>query len=164
MATSERLPVWAETLRQRFLAGESSMFLLHGNVKDICRYDGADGVEYVPVRTFLERFLARSKSIVAYYNCSEGVTFPEPQMRREFSSTVNAVRMMAGLGELGVIPDLSYEVLPLLESLVMNTGVSAAVILDYFETIVPEANLSFMGEGDKGNLVTLQRWTSTPLR
>ena len=162
MASTERLPVWAETLRQRFLAGESSMFLLHGNVKDICRFDGADGVEYVPTRTFLERFLARSKSVVAYYNCSEGVTFPEPQMRREFINTVNAVRVMSGLGELGVIPTASYEVLPQLESLVMNGAVSSAVILDYFETIVPQANLSFMGEGDKGNLVTLQRWTSSP--
>jgi len=99
---------------------------------------------------------------VAYYNCSEGVTFPEPQMRREFNNAVNAVRVLSGLGELGVIPTASYEVLPLPENLVMNGATASAVILDYFETIVPQANLSFMGEGDKGNLVTLQRWTSSP--
>ena len=29
------LPPWAGTLRDRYLSGEASLFLLHGNVRDL---------------------------------------------------------------------------------------------------------------------------------
>jgi hypothetical protein len=32
MSESKILPTWAEDLRNRYLRGESSMFILHGNV------------------------------------------------------------------------------------------------------------------------------------
>ena len=34
MADTKILPIWAEDLRKRYLRGESSMFILHGNVFD----------------------------------------------------------------------------------------------------------------------------------
>ena len=32
MSEARLLPVWAEDLRRRYLRGEASMFVLHGNV------------------------------------------------------------------------------------------------------------------------------------
>ena len=159
---SSGLPRWAAQLRQRYLAGESSMFLIHGNVRDLSRWEGDYGVEYLPIRNFLERFLSRSKPIVAYYNCSEGLSFPSGVMRDEFFSAVNTYRLVNGDHEVSSLPRRAAEVLPLLESLVMNRVSSGAVILDYLEMVTPSAQLSFMGEADKANLVTLQRWTSSP--
>ena len=35
MSEARVLPAWAEDLRRRYLRGEASMFVLHGNVYDV---------------------------------------------------------------------------------------------------------------------------------
>jgi SpoVK/Ycf46/Vps4 family AAA+-type ATPase len=52
--------------------------------------------------------------------------------------------------------------LPLLERLVTDTSQRIAVVMDFFETVVPMSELSYMGDGDKANLVAMQRWASDP--
>ncbi|MBK7754937.1 MAG: hypothetical protein IPI35_00690 [Deltaproteobacteria bacterium] len=81
MKREPQLPTWARELRERYLAGEASMFLLHGNVRDLHPWEDRDGkIQYVPLRAFLEAFLSRSKEIVAWYNVSEGVEVPTKEM------------------------------------------------------------------------------------
>ena len=54
------LPSWAEALRARYLSGEASVFLLHGNVRDLQPWTEADGTtRWLHLRAFLERFLAQ---------------------------------------------------------------------------------------------------------
>ena len=56
------LPGWAEELKERYLAGESSMFLLHGNTRDVFPWTEDDGsVRHVGLREFLERYLNKFK-------------------------------------------------------------------------------------------------------
>ena len=100
MKRQPELPGWAQELRQRYLAGEASLFLLHGNVRDLYPWESPDGsVRYVSLREFLERFLSRSKDIVAYYNCSEGIEFAEKGMAGRFRRAVNSKRTLQGLGD-----------------------------------------------------------------
>ena len=42
LATSNEapLPKWADELRRRYLRGEASQFVLHGNVHDLILYEG----------------------------------------------------------------------------------------------------------------------------
>jgi len=158
-------PSWAEELRDRYLSGEASMFLLHGNVRDVYAWPAdkeGQEVEYLNLRDFLERFLARSKEIVVYYNVSEGIVLPSPAMNRRFRTVANARRALEGNAPLDTWPRRTSEVLPLLESLVTDPAQRAAIVLDFVETIVPMGDMSFMGEGDKANLVALQRWSSDP--
>jgi ATP-dependent 26S proteasome regulatory subunit len=161
---SPELPTWAQELRQRYLAGEASMFLLHGNVRDLFAWEESDGtVRYVSLRDFLERFLTRSKDVVAYYNCSEGIEFPEKAMAGKFRRAINARRTLQGKTDLiGPLPRVPGEVLPLLETVFTDVGQNAGVVIDYLETVVPAGDLAFMGETDKANLVSLQRWASDP--
>jgi hypothetical protein len=156
------LPGWAKELRNRYLAGEASMFLVHGNVRDLVPWDGQDAVTYVPVRTFLERFLVRSKEIVAYYNCSEGFEVPDRAHRARFLRAVNTRRALDGRSGVDELPRSPSEALPLVEALVTDPAQRAGVVLDYVETVVPNGDLSFMGEADKANLVALQRFASDP--
>ena len=77
-ATETPLPPWAAELRLRYVSGEASMFLLHGNVRDVFPWTDAQGqTRYVPLREYLERFLSRTKDLVTYYNMSEGLEFPD---------------------------------------------------------------------------------------
>ena len=62
MQPPSHLPEWANQLRQRYLAGEASVFLVHGNTRDVQPWAEPDGtLRYVPLRTFLERTFARTK-------------------------------------------------------------------------------------------------------
>lgn len=158
MSQEPILPSWAEGLRLRYLSGEASLFLLHGNVRDLQPWAN----EFVPLRTFLERWLSDKKDIVVYYNVSEGIEFPDRGHERRFRSAVDARRTLAGEGMLGALPRRPGEVLPLIEELVTDRTVRAGVIIDYVETVVPMGDLSFMGETDKANLVALERWASDP--
>lgn len=156
------LPSWATELRERYLAGEASLFLLHGSVRDLYAWPTADGsVRYVPLRTFLEQFLSRSKDLVLYYNVSEGIELANDKMLASFRRVVLARSMLSGSLD-GGLPRTPGEVLPLIEALVTDVSQNAGVVLDYVETVVPSGDLSFMGETDKANLVRLQRWSSDP--
>lgn len=163
-ARPDALPSWAEELRFRYVAGDASMFLLHGNVRDLFPWAEPDGaVRFVPLREFLERFLGRTKDIVAWYNLSEGIEFPDKKVERRFRAAVDARRILDGEPALsGALPRSPGEVLPLFEALVTDPAQQAALVLDYVETIVPAGEVSFMSEGDKANLITLQRWSGDP--
>ena len=133
------------------------MFLLHGNVRDLHPWEDRDGkIQYVPLRAFLEAFLSRSKEIVAWYNVSEGVEVPTKEMEGRLN------RCLSGGVTLAELPKGPGEVLPHLEEVITDTRHSAAVVLDYAETIAPSGDLSFMSELDKRALVSLQRWSSDP--
>ena len=57
----ERAESLADELRTRYLAGEASMFLVHGNVRDLVPWTVGGRSEWVDTRTFLERFLSRTR-------------------------------------------------------------------------------------------------------
>ena len=162
MSRAPVLPSWADELRTRYLAGEASMFLLHGNVRDLFAWEEDGTVRWLPLRAFLERFLSRTKEIVIAYNCSEGLEFADPKMNPRFARAINARRILEGREQLTELPRSANKVLPLLEDLITDPAQSAAVVLDYVEMVVPAGELSFMSEADKANLVTLQRWASDP--
>src|SRR6185503_11467543 len=69
-AAQRVLPAWADELRRRYLRGESSMFLLHGNVYDVVIYDGKP----LSLSDFLAGALLRdSKQTIVLYNVATGV-------------------------------------------------------------------------------------------
>ena len=163
MRKQPTLPAWANQLRDRYLAGEASMFMLHGNVRDLFGWEEGDGaVRYLPLRAFLEKFLSRSKDIVLYYNCSEGIEFADKSMEGRFKRAVSARRQLEGKDPVLTIPSAAGEVVPLLEGLFSDVSQNAGIIVDYVETIVPSGDLSFMSEVDKQNLVSFQRWAGDP--
>jgi len=55
MSQPKLLPQWADDLRRRYLRGESSMFVLHGNVYDVVLHDG----KLMTLTTFLTEELLR---------------------------------------------------------------------------------------------------------
>ncbi len=162
MSRNPLLPKWAQELKDRYLSGEASMFMVHGNVRDLMAWDDGEQLRYVGIRTFLERFLGRSKEIVIYYNCSEGFEFPDRAHKARFLRAVNARRVLDGEDELFGLPRAPSEALPVVEDLVTDAAQRAGVIVDYVETIVPMGDLAFMSDPDKANLVALQRWATDP--
>ena len=86
------LPAWAEELRRRYLRGEASQFVVHGNVHDLVLHGGA----LVPVNEFLCRvLLARSQvSLPGVWHDSQGRS---PLVAWEGPATVERVSARAPL-------------------------------------------------------------------
>jgi len=151
-------PPWAETLRRRYLAEEASLFLVHGNVRDLVEVE--DG--YAPLEAYLERMLTRTKEVVAFYDYSRGLRFARKGMRQRFELAVNTRRILQGRPEVDEFPKDPLNLFPILETFVTDPSQHGALVMDYVETVVPGGDLSFMGTEDRSSLVTLQRWTSDP--
>ena len=75
-----KYPAWLEELRIRYNAGEASVFILHGNVRDLYPWRNDDGsVVYRPLQEYLRLFLKQARDSIVSYNISDGVmTDPNP--------------------------------------------------------------------------------------
>ena len=45
MTEQPQFPDWAEELRSRYMSGEASLFLLHGNVRDLQPWKNPNGTQ-----------------------------------------------------------------------------------------------------------------------
>ncbi len=154
LAQSNRLPSWADEIRRRYLRGESSQFVLHGNVHDMI-LDDPDGSSdkrsgeerLLSCPEFLYKVLLEKKSLVALYNVSTGVKFVRGKIPSGFEDLLLAKE--------------PAKVLPLLERLLLTQN-GVAVVIEYADTVAPAGETSFSTVDDRATVVTLQRWSTLP--
>jgi SpoVK/Ycf46/Vps4 family AAA+-type ATPase len=157
-------PAWAERLRDGYLSGEASQFLLHANTGDLVPWEECGKLEYVTLIEFLTRFLGRTKEIVVFYNLSEGLRFTKAEMRETFLRRI-AVHRRAKREEDwgGVIPSAPSRVLGLIGEFIGVQAQRAAVIIDYLETLTPEGDIGYLSSEDRACLVAVQDWSRDPV-
>ncbi|HET7712084.1 MAG TPA: AAA family ATPase [Thermoanaerobaculia bacterium] len=144
--TLRTLPIWAEDLRRRYLRGEASMFILHGNVYDSVLSDG----KVQTLTDFLGNgLLKESKDTIAIYNVATGVRF----LKRAKDASIP-------LDDLILSTD-KPKVLGALERMLIGSS-KVAVILEYSEAIAPSGDSNFQSEADRAAIVTLHRWSFLP--
>jgi len=164
MESQPPLPAWADELRTRYISGQASMFLVHGNIRDVQPFTADDGtVTWLDMRAFLERFLGRTREIVVTYNLSQGMSFPDRAHEQRFQRAIDAARMLDGQPKLASLPTAPNAALALLEELITNPLNSSGTVIDFFEMVAPSGDISFMSTDDRANLITLQRWSSDPV-
>jgi AAA+ superfamily predicted ATPase len=147
-----RLPGWADEIRRRYLRGESSQFVLYGNVHDLILDDPDNSVEkrssderLHQLPEFLATVLLEKKNLVALYNVSTGVRFVKG-------------KIPAGYEDL-LLNREPAKVLPLLERLLLTQN-GVALVIEYADTVVPAGETSFSTIDDRSAVVTLQRWST----
>ncbi len=138
------LPAWAEDLRRRYVRGEASIFVLHGNVYDAV----LAGDEAMSLTEFLGTVLLKqTKETIAIYNVATGVRF----LKRG---------NVENLGDLMLSTDKT-RVLGAIERLLIGSS-KTAVILEYAEAIAPAGDTNFQSESDRSAIVILHRWSFLP--
>ncbi|PYS90417.1 MAG: ATP-binding protein [Acidobacteria bacterium] len=145
MSESRVLPVWADDLRRRYLRGEASMFVLHGNVYDVVIQQKL----MLSLTEFMtDVLLKESKDTIAVYNVATGVRFA-----KRASDVTN-------IEDLLLAPDKA-RVFAALERLLVG-ATKTAVIIEYAEAVAPAGDPSFQGDADRAAIVTLHRWSALP--
>ena len=156
---SPALPDWAERLRERYIAGASSLFVLHGNIHDLVPWK--DG--WVTLRQFLAGMFGRTKDIVCFYDVASGLQFADKEMEKPWRLGIDARRMWQGRAQLPeALPRDPYRLFPYVETFLSDVNARGAFVIEYAETVIPDGDVSFMGEQDRAMRVTLQRWSSDP--
>jgi AAA+ superfamily predicted ATPase len=145
-----RVPAWLQQgVLDRFQAGASHVFLLHGNVRDLQGF----GPDDVPLADGLRRLAAR-REIVVSYDVSAGLVFPDAERQKSF-------RKALGL-KTAAWPADPARALTVLDALLTTDRApvgSVAVILEYAHALAP----SGPGGGvERQNATTLARWASDP--
>ena len=139
------LPAWAEDLRRRYVRGEASVFVLHGNVYDAV----ISGGETLSITEFLGNvLLEETKETVVVYNVATGVRF------------LKRAKGVDHLDDL-LLPEDKTRALAAMERLLI-ASTKTAVILEYAEAIAPAGDPNFQSESDRGAIVTLHRWSFLP--
>src|SRR5215510_8408664 len=145
MSEARLLPAWAEDLRRRYLRGEASMFVLHGNVYDVALCNR----KMMALTEFLTDIqLKDSKDTIAVYNVATGARFTK------------RATGVTGLEDL-LLATEKEKVFAAFERLLIGST-KTAVIMEYAEAIAPAGDPSFQSESDRAAIVTLHRWSSLP--
>jgi transitional endoplasmic reticulum ATPase len=143
--TDRSLPLWADDLRRRYLRGEASIFILHGNVYDAVLH----GDDVLNLTDFLGNVLLKeSKETIAVYNVAIGV---------RFTKRGDGVLQLDDL----LLNTDKQKILGALERLLIGSS-KVAVILEYAEVIAPAGDSNFQSDGDRAAIVTLHRWSFLP--
>ena len=142
-------PKWANLLRDKYLAGEASIFVVHGNVFDHVLSSGVP----VSLRDYLAQSLfGPTKSVVAEIGWSQGVRVVGGKSTTVPASTpvisVSAAELSAG----GV-----GDALLQLEQIFRKQ--SAALIIPYAGTLLPAGDPSFLSNDERAVYTTLHRWS-----
>jgi hypothetical protein len=146
MSEVKNLPSWADELRRRYLRGEACQFVVHGNVHDLVLHEG----QLLSLGEFLAQvLLAPAKETVVSYNLSSGVRFHKKRGE------------VAGLEDL-LLQRSADKILPALEKLLVATK-QAGLVVEYAEMIAPAGDPNFFSEADRQSVVTLHRWSMSPL-
>lgn len=145
-----RIPEWlAKGVLERYHAGASHLFLLHGNVRDVHGF----GEDFIPLTDGLSRLLAR-RPIVVSYDVSSGLAFPDAAREKAFRKAlaIKAPHLPSDPSRAMIVLDA------LLAAERVEPG-SVAVILDYAHALVPSGP---GGSLERQNITTLARWASEP--
>ena len=133
------LPAWAEVLRERYLAGEASVFILYGNVFD----QFALGERYVSLDAVLDQTFAKKDTLLEL-SLAQGVRVVRNS---------KAIGSLEGVQENGLTGALQY-----LETN-MRTARNVAVSIPYAETIFPATETHFLSFEERSAVTTLHRWS-----
>jgi len=143
-ASSVALPAWADTVRQKYLAGEASVFVLYRNVFD--RYL-ANGTALSLVDFLSGVLLKENKQAIIEFSVDRGVRYLQ-------GSNVDDRQLLyshlEGKGLGGIFDALERR---------MREQPSTAIVIPYAGTLFPATEPHFLSMEERAALTALHRWS-----
>jgi AAA+ superfamily predicted ATPase len=162
----DALPRWARDLSERYYSGVTSMFVLHGNVRDLIPSSRSTNCEFLPLQRFLRQSLFGSRDLVLFYDRGGGLSFGHPDMKADFERALTGYDSFHGTSFANGLPRNPDGVLNILDNylrLRLLDKKKIAVVIDFAETIAPAGDSSGMPAEDRNSLVILKRWAQNPV-
>jgi AAA+ superfamily predicted ATPase len=161
-------PAWAREMAELYFSGTTSVFVLHGNVRDlICCQDEKGQTRYCSLVEFLSTQMFGKWDIVLSYDLSKG-------LRAQAGSNAERLRTMMQFltsrwGEPLTWPREPDKVLLGLDAFAERMLIedeanrkSAAFLFDYAQYIVSAGDLESLARGNAARLVRFLSWAQNP--
>ncbi len=152
-------PAWARALGERYLLGQTAVFVLHGNVNDLQATPEEGGRHsYDMLRGFLARSLFGSRDLVLLYDPASGIVGTEEQ-------TVADLKKALGEKLRGhtTMPRVPSQALPWLHDYLrrrLAAERSIALIITDADAVLPPGALARLSEADRQAVVTVRNWAT----
>jgi AAA+ superfamily predicted ATPase len=163
------LPDWARELANKYGSKTANLYILHGNIRDFLPHEKYEG-EYIftRIQDYISDVLFGNRDIIAFYDRSEGVTFCNEEMAREYEAWMKRrFPDEEPLDFLSSDPEKSfYYIERYFMMRIPQSGKNRCrmvFIIDYAETIVPAGDIVRFSDIDRYCLVTLNRWATNPI-
>ncbi len=170
-SAAPRLPLrgWALDLARLWNGGTYSLFVLHGNIFDLFPVQNGEGMNYVPLKTFLMRRLFPERACLIFYDISGGLTFGSPEMQKQFFEWLEVFDSVENTNFHVEGPPKSFLALaPLLTRFFLKVAEDerhwkgVTLVIDFPEKLVPASEESGASVEERINLVTFLKWASAP--
>jgi len=158
------LPGWAKDLSEKYYSRSFSMFVLHGNVRDLVPLVNEGTAEFVPLEQFLTTALFGQRDLVLQYDRG-GLSFGSAESQADFRRALEGYDSFHGTNFAQGLPRNPDAILNILDNylrLRIADNKKIALILDFAETIAPAGDVSGMSAEDRNSLVILKRWARNP--
>ena len=160
------LPAWAKTLQRRIRQRGIDFFILHGpGVRDLHPLGAR---RFGTIGDCLAQVILNDRSAIVTYDRGAGIGFSDRDVENDFKTVLKAYDKVGGTTLAQATPRDPDRALQLIETylryqLTENRRFSAAVIIDYGETVAPAGEPGQLPAEDRAAMVTLRRWASDPL-
>jgi AAA+ superfamily predicted ATPase len=143
-------PIWVQDLARQYYAGRTCVFILHGNIHDRIWYDG----QAHPMGVFLQKVVFRRRQTVFSFNRAAGLTFRDQASQTAFQQFLQEERQRGW-------PDTLTQAFPLLHRFLQREVLQrrrVALVIEYAESLVPQAPPGYYGAEERAALLYLLRW------
>ena len=160
------LPPWAKILQRRIRQRGIDFFILHGpGVRDLHPLGSR---RFGTIGDFLAEVMLSDRAAIVTYDRGAGIGFTDRDVENDFKTVLKAYDKLGGTTLAQATPRDPDRALQLIETylryqLTENRRFSAAVIIDYGETVAPAGEPGQLPAEDRAAMVTLRRWASDPL-
>src|SRR5437763_812827 len=160
------LPDWAKTLQRRIRQRGIDFFILHGpGVRDLHPLGAR---RFGTIGDCLAQVILNDRSAIVTYDRGAGIGFTDRDVENDFKTVLKAYDKLGGTNLAQVQPRDPDRALQLIETYLRyqlsgNPRFSAAVIIDYGETVAPAGEPGQLPAEDRSAIVTLRRWACEPL-
>jgi AAA+ superfamily predicted ATPase len=164
MVNLEGLPGWARQLSEKYYSRTITLFVLHGNVRDLVPWTSAGTQHFLPLGEFLDQALFGSRDLCLTYDRGGGIRFAQSEQQGDFRAALTGYDSFHGTeyAKRGV-PRSPEQVLGLLDNYLHLRTLdqkAIALTLDFAETLAPAGDIGAMSAEDRNTLVILKRWAA----
>src|SRR2546421_7404272 len=166
MSDLPSLPAWAKTLQRRIRQRGIDFFILHGpGVRDLHPLGAR---RFGTIADCLAQVILNDRSAIVTGRPRGGIGFSDRDVENDFKTVLKAYDKLGGTNLAQVQPRDPDRALQLIETYLRyqlsgNPRFSAAVIIDYGETVAPAGGPAPAPAEDRSAIVTLRRWACEPL-
>ena len=158
------LPGWAQELSYKYCSETANLYLIHGNIRDFLpnkMYEGE--FVFVRIQEFISEVLFGNKDIIVFYDRSSGINFVDREIQEDYiSSMMKTFPDFTEKELMSPVPSKAFDNLEKYFMMNISKKLRIVLIIDFAETIIPNAEISELSDEDRYCLVTLNRWAHDP--